>query len=331
MPLKTLALLILSVLFLASCTDSKQHTEASTYVFKDVDHFYKMLDLLPEAKTYKDTLQILNEYYFDRSSTGLQTYFKYERNTNKRDLEQAYYKVIKSYPKYFESQKQLLLESKNHTSTYTIYLNKIKEVYPQAKFQPTYFSIGFFNTPGQMIYPNTVFIGLEASLKTDSTDYSEFSERFAWLKQEQGDYKSLGYTIVHEQLHTFQNSDPDDFTILTQTITEGAAVFLTAYFCGEASLVGSGIDQAMVDYEKENQTTVWKEFQQDLDTSENSSAWFWNEDSKYPYSMGYYMGYLICKSFYEKSADKEEALKTLIEVKNPVSIYEQSSYSSNSL
>jgi hypothetical protein len=291
-----------------------------------------MLALLPEAKTYKDTLQILNESYFDKASAGLHAYFEYEHNTNNRDLEQAYYKVIKSYPKYFKSQKQLLLEAKNHTSTYTTYFNKIKESYPQAKFQPTYFSMGFFNTPGQMIYPNTVFIGLEASLKTDSTDYSEFSKRFAWLKQEQGDYKSLGYTIVHEHLHTLQDLNPDDDSILTQTINEGAAVFLTAYFCGEASLVGSGgIDQAMVDYEKENQTTVWKEFQQDLATSENSSAWFWNEDSKYPYSMGYYMGYLICKSFYEQSTDKEEALKTLIEVKNPVSIYEQSKYALNTI
>ena len=289
-----------------------------------------MLALLPEAKTYKDTLQILNESYLDKASAGLQAYFEYERNTNKRDLEQAYYNIIKSYPKYFESQKQLLLEAKNHTSIYTTYFNKIKEVYPQAEFQPTYFSIGFFNTPGQMIYPNTFFIGLEASLNTDSTNYSEFPERFDWLKQEQGDYTALGYTIVHEHLHTLQAINPDDDSILTQTITEGAAVFLTAYFCGEASLVGSGgTDQAMIDYERENRLTVWKAFQQDLTIPENFSAWFWNEDSKYPYSMGYYMGYLICKSFYEQSEDKEEALKTLIKVKDPELIYKQSKYGQN--
>ena len=124
--MKTLVLLILSVLFSTSCLDSKQHAEASTYVFKDADQFYAMLALLPEAKTYKDTLQILNESYLDKASAGLQAYFEYERNTNNRDIEQAYYKVIKSYPKYFESQKQLLLEAKNHTSTYSTYFNKIK-------------------------------------------------------------------------------------------------------------------------------------------------------------------------------------------------------------
>ncbi|WP_449314344.1 gliding motility protein GldB-related protein [Psychroflexus salinarum] len=223
------------------------------------------------------------------------------------------------------------MEARNHTSTYNTYFNKIKDSYPSAGFPPTYLSIGFFNTQGRMIYPNTVFIGLEASIKTDSTNYKEFPENYSWLQREQASYKDLGFIIVHENLHTLQKNNLSDNSILNQAIVEGAAVFLTEYFCGKESLIGDAGINKMIDYAKANNKTLWIEFKNDLSQPGKFSEWFWNDDSKYPYSMGYYMGYMICKSYYENSANKKKAIKILIEAKESKTIYEQSKYSQNSM
>ena len=323
--MKKQIILIVTIILLFSCNEKEEKTETTKFITKDIDNFYRALSLLPNADSHKDTIKILNEKYFNKASLGLRNYFNNERKNNNKDISKEYYKIIKLFPGYFESQKEMLLKVENETKNYDKYFKKIKNIYPKADFPTNYLCIGFFNTTGQMIYPNTVFIGLETLLRNDSTDYSEFSESYFWIRENNARYKDLGYTIIHENLHVLQKNDPEDNSILNQAIVEGAAVFLTEYFCGKESLVGNaGIDQKMIDYAKENRKTVWKEFKNDLDQPNKFSEWFWNNDSKYPESMGYYMGYMICKSYFENSSDKKEAIKELIEIKEPKLIYQQS-------
>ncbi|MGO4818313.1 DUF2268 domain-containing putative Zn-dependent protease [Flavobacterium sp. W22_SRS_FP1] len=71
---------------------------------------------------------------------------------------------------------------------------------------------------------------------------------------------------------------------------------------------------------------MWKEFATDLKNPKNFSKWFWSSETKYPYSMGYYMGYMICKNFFENQKDKENAIKVLIEINEPNLIFENSEY-----
>nr|WP_262902592.1 DUF2268 domain-containing protein [Winogradskyella sp. SM1960] len=170
-------------------------------------------------------------------------------------------------------------------------------------------------------------MGLEASIRTDKTDYSEFPENYSWLVDDPSTINDLGYLVVHENLHTLQQIKANENSILDQAITEGAAVFLTEHFCGQESLVGiAGIDQDMIDYAGKNRTEIWTEFGTDLKNPENFSKWFWSTNSKYPYSMGYYMGYMICKSFYENQKDKQDAIKKLIVINDPKFIFEHSQF-----
>jgi hypothetical protein len=331
---KKVKILFTSFIFLFltyACQNQKEKSLPIEFVTQDVANFYDMLSRFRKADSLGDTIKILNEYYLDKASIGLKDYLNSETKNNKRDIEKEYLNIIRSFPKYFQSQKSLISDVKNHLKGYEEYFQKIKEVYPEAKFQPTYYSIGFFNTQGQMIYPKTVFIGLEASLRNNSTNYGEFPESYSWLQEDSLTYKNLGYIVVHEHLHTLQKAKPDDNSILSRAITEGAAVFLTEHFCGKESLIGSGgIGQNMIDYAKKNEKNIWEDFINDLVKPENFSKWFWNSDSKYPFSMGYYMGYMICKSFYENQKDKKNAIKNLIEITDPTFIFEQSQFYKNS-
>ena len=315
------------VLLTFSCQNEKGKNQLNEYVTQDIHNFYDMFSQLESANSLSDTLKIINKSYLNKASIGLQNYLEYERINNKRDIEQEYLKVIRLFPKYFQSQKSLISDIENQLKEYDKYFQKIEEVYFDAEFQPTYLSIGFFNTQGQMVYPKTIFMGLEASIRNGLTDYSEFPENYSWLINDPTTYKDLGYLIIHENLHTLQKINADKNSILDQAIIEGASVFLTEYICGKESLIGiAGVDKNMVEYAKKNKDNIWMEFRADLKSPENFSKWFWSSDTKYPYSMGYYMGYMICKSYYENQENKEQAVRVLIEVNDPNLIFEQSEY-----
>lgn len=323
-------ILFIIITFFLSCENSKKKIFTPDFVTADIENFYTMLSLLNGANSHSDTLKILKSEYLDKASKGLKDYLNHEKKFNNRDISKEYYKIISSFPKYFQSQKANFLNVRDHIKDYSKYFNELIEIYPEADFSATYFSIGFFNTQGQMIYPNTVFIGLEASVQTDSTNYSEFPENYSWLQDEVKGYKELGYIVFHENIHTLQKDNPNDNSILNQAIAEGAAVFLTEYFCGEESLIGgAGVTQEMINYEQLNKKQIWKDFTTDIKSSENFSKWFWSDESKYPRSMGYYLGYLICKNYFENQKDKNEALKTLIEIKHPQLIYKTTKYYKN--
>lgn len=241
-------LIILSSLTF-SCQTANIKSDSIEFVTSDIHNFYDMLSQLEKANSKSDSLLIIKNLYLNKVSIGLNEYLEYEQKSNQRNINEEYFNIIKSYPKYFQSQKQIITDVQKNFSKYKVYFRKIKEVYPKARFLPTYFSIGFFNTQGQVVPPNTIFVGLEASIRDNSTDFSEFSDRFSWLINDKISYRDLGYLIVHENIHTFQKYKSAENSILDHSILEGAAVFLTQYFCGEESLIGiAGVDNEMIEY-----------------------------------------------------------------------------------
>jgi len=319
--------LMIFLIFLLSCESRISKQEYYTdFVTIDVHNFYNMFHKLEKANSLVDTLQLLNDEFIEKASRGLKAYFDYETTNNSRNIEQEYLNILRLFPKYIESQEPLLTQIDELVPHYNNYFKKIKNIYPEATFPPVYFAFGIFNTNGQMIPPSTVFIGLETSLTNKKTNFIEFPESYLWIRDDSSNYKDVGYIVVHESLHTLQ-SNSDDYSLLSQAITEGAAVFLTKYICGEESLIGNaGITQKMLDYANSNKNEIWRDFQMDIQQSQNFDKWFWSSNSDYPYSMGYYMGYKICQSYYSKHINKEQALLKLIKLKNFEEIYEQSEY-----
>ena len=52
---------------------------------------------------------------------------------------------------------------------------------------------------------------------------------------------------------------------------------------------------------------------------ENTDAWLFNAydpQTGYPGNLGYFIGFRICESYYNRSADKSTAIKELIEIKD---------------
>lgn len=299
--------------------------DKAKFIVDDIDNFYNMLPILDQAKGTQDSINIIQNNYIDRASNGLKEYWETEKR-NGKSIEDEYLKIIRSYPKYFLSLKSSMYELPSHFSQYSRYLERIKELYPDALFYNNYFSVGFFNTQGQMLKSRSVFVSTEAALTSTEVDYNEFSDNFSWLQEDAVSFKELGYLIVHENLHSQQKIINSEKSFLNTAIIEGAAVFLTEFICGKESLVGpAGLGTDMFETASKEGVNIWKEFAKDL-SNNNSSQWFFNDNGKYPFAMGYYMGYMICKDFYENSKNKEEALNILIKVADSEFIYRNSSY-----
>ncbi|WP_395763116.1 DUF2268 domain-containing putative Zn-dependent protease [Elizabethkingia anophelis] len=327
--MKNIWLIIIFLLSLATVNaqvkeDSTSDPNKVKFIFDDIDNFYKAITLLDQAKSTFDSINIIRTNFIDKGSSGFKEYWNVEKG-NGRNIEQEYLKIIRMYPKYFQSLRSSIKELPNQLFQYRSYFQKMKELYPEAVFFNNYFSIGFFNTQGQMLNSGSVFVSTEATLTNSSVDYSEFSDMFSWLREDAVGFKGLGYLIVHENLHSQQERSNVQSSFLHTVIVEGAAVFLTELICGKESLIGpAGLSKDM--FEKANDTPgIWEEFLKDLENN-NSSQWFFNEGGKYPFSMGYYMGYMICKDYYERSKNKKEAINALVKVYDAELIFSNSSY-----
>jgi len=68
-------------------------------------------------------------------------------------------------------------------------------------------------------------------------------------------------------------------------------------------------------YGKANEQSVWASFQKEM-LRKDRKNWLYNGTSapNGHADLGYFVGYAICKSYYDKQKDKQDALKEIIEL-----------------
>ena len=95
-------------------------------------------------------------------------------------------------------------------------------------------------------------------------------------------------------------------------LSEGGAAFVTDYIYNYKATIGPGVFyQEQLDYCNKNKKQLWQDFLQE----DNFNQFFWATNAKYPVQrIGYYLGYQVCKSYLDKSKNKKQAIKEIIEV-----------------
>src|SRR6478609_12068447 len=117
--------------------------------------------------------------------------------------------------------------------------------------------------------------------------------------------------IVHEYVHFQQKNKPEQ-TLLELSIMEGVADFITYLITGKYT------NPEVYQYGFSNEAKLWTDFSKTMN-SENIDAWLFNAydpQTGYPGNLGYFVGFRICESYYNRSADKSTAIKELIEIKD---------------
>ncbi|WP_316738027.1 DUF2268 domain-containing putative Zn-dependent protease [Pedobacter aquatilis] len=295
-----LALLISSLLAISAIAQQPKQTIVTT----DIDNFWLTFD---ELKTTTDSLKqldILQTKYVDKGTPGLKAFMEAKGYTTV-----AWLDCIRKYPKYWASIRAKTYKVKSLSTQFNPYLKKFKKLYPELKPASIYFCIGAMRSGGTT-QGDKVLIGAELATGDLDVDISELPQNTKnWLNTYFGTnpFKDIVLLNMHEYVHTQEKRNGN--TLLAQCVFEGTADFVAELITGKVP------SMPYMSYGKTNHDLLKKKFKAEMFLPE-FSGWLYNGNSNQfgVGDLGYYMGYSICKDYYDKAENKQAAIKELIEL-----------------
>jgi hypothetical protein len=266
----------------------------------DIDRFWHAFD---EWKTQTGSAperlaSLLQRDYLDGASQGVEDFIP-----NRIISADALAKRILQEPVYYEQVRLNTERMQSFVPELRQDFVRLKAMYPDAVFPTVYFVIGRRNSGGTDS-KNGLIIGAEMFADTGSRIHLS-------------DVVSI---VIHELVHYQQQTHATD--LATAVMNEGAADFISEL------ITGHDIDEAAKAYGDSHEEDLWRAFRADV-KSNDLKPWLYNGAATNrvgPPDLGDYEGYKICQSLYEISPDKAAALRTIIAMKDPARLIEQSSY-----
>lgn len=145
--------------------------------------------------------------------------------------------------------------------------------------------------------------------------------------------------FAHETVHTWQNADTPEALadpMLTQSLLEGGADYLTALVTGEIPHLERDA------WARKQEAWLWQEFQRDRQAVMSDPAsvkdpmsnprfmrWFANCGSApegWPCEAGYWVGMRIAEAYVARASDKHAAIRELLTLRNPGAMLKASGY-----
>jgi hypothetical protein len=278
-----LMIVVMSLISNLASAQYKVHTEDLTNFWEAYDSIQKTID---KAKQ----IDILQRLYVDRGTQGLK-YFMESRG-GKPEIWQ---KLIEQEKKRFETIRPYTLSVLDQKAEIDKGLEKFKSLYPDFKDADVYFTIGIGNSGGT-VYGQNVLIGCEVMA----------NEEPDWAVQ----------IVLHEFVHTQQSHETSGH-VLSHSIHEGMADFISELTTNKsiADLYPGGHIAFAIKNEKE----LWELFKKYISSNDkyNYHGWLYGNggitlNGINMNDLGYGMGYLICKRYYENASNKKEAIKTML-------------------
>lgn len=308
--MKQVFLLILATFFsagLISGQDNKsvglmfnQNPEKAQIVTSDIALFWRAFDL---AKP-ENNLIIYRDEYLRKGSIGLQEFLR-SKIGNSCNLVTA----IDAAPKYYAALRAQSAKIENYKPQMLASFKKLKEIYPDAVFPNVYFLIGRMNAGGTVTYKG-LLIGVEMYGKTDDASITELS---GWKKSSVGRIEEIPVIVAHELVHYQQKYglDGSELSLLGKSLHEGSADFI-----GEL-IAGGNINQQLHEYGNPREKQLWLEFKKEMNNKDTSNWLYQGDEAKdKPADLGYYIGYKITESYYNRAKDKKQAIKDILDIRD---------------
>jgi len=261
---------------------------AVTFYTDDVKQFWKLVDQYPD----KLTGNILQSQYIDIGTIGLKGFIQ-----NRIESGKHLSKVFAGSRDYYLYVRPFTLSIDEKKERFYQCFEKFEELYPPAVFPDVYFVIGANNTGGTT-FPQGLIIGAERFGKPGDGHHPPI------------DIDAVDKLITHESVH-FQQRYAKDNSLLAQCVREGAADFICELVTGKHS--GSIETYAYGDSHLEE---LWQEFAGRMYESDWKGWLYYQKDSSRPKDLGYWMGYRICKAYYNASADKQQAIADILNIQD---------------
>lgn len=202
----------------------------------------------------------------------------------------------------------------------TRWMERFRELYPEAVFPKVFLVPGILNSGGTATEMG-MFLGADMYGRSPQMPREELSE---WQEESIMTFRDLPKITIHELMHFQQNYGDTlrESTLLGAVLREGVCDFMVELCSGEP--LGSDNLEFLAD--PGNRDWIFGELQREL-FEEDTSKWLYNGDIEdRPNDLGYAVGYLISKSFYERHPDKKQAVKELLTTNDYTRILRGSRY-----
>lgn len=267
----------------------------------DVAAFYRLYDAA-DGKPSGNTLQ---QDYINKGTNGVRQFVPYriisgEVLAKEVSSEEAVYRQARSCKEVLPAVKAKLQGA----------FRRLAVLDPRATFPPVTILIGR-NNSGGTTGKSGVLIGLEVVCRS------------SWLQSDLTD--RLYHLIAHEYGHVQQSPDLDEdsenTTVLKQSLIEGVAELVGQLTSGQVSNVH------LQTWTAGRAKEIDQRFLADAD-KKDISAWLYNGvgTPDKPGDLGYWVGYRIAKAYYDKAVNKRAALRTLLDLKDPTMVLNDSGW-----
>ncbi len=291
------------------------------FVTSDIDNFWKSYDAAREAIQKGDTQAVIKTFdnsYFSKASVGLQDFEELRFGSREK-----YCKLVMRMTKYYDTIRTESLKIRDLDSVLRQLLFVLKKLYPEAVFPDIYFVVGMLTSGGTL--SNTgLIIGTEFYSLPKNFDRNIFFKN-PWYRLVTQPIDKLKYIIAHELIHSQQPSlrfsATRPRTLLEQSIQEGGADFVCEL------IAGATINDHVREFAEPHERELWKEFTLTMNSSDYS-RWLYNgsNSTDRPADLGYWIGYRICKIYYEHTTNKHEALRTILTINDAAEFLKISGY-----
>ena len=200
-------------------------------------------------------------------------------------------------------------------------MKRFQELYPQAVFPKVYIVPGILNTGGTATEMG-MFLGGDMYGRSPRMPVEDLTE---WQEGAIMEFSELPRLTMHELMHFQQNyrDTTNGETLLSAVIQEGVCDFMVE-LCTGKPMVNENLSFLS---EPANASWIYGEFKEEL-FGDDPSKWLYNGGSieDRPQDLGYTVGYLICKSFYEQSPDRKQAIFELLNTDDFIKIVRNSDF-----
>lgn len=286
------------LLFCCCVQLANAQTDAPKVFTTDIDHFWEAYDSVQATGDSALQVALLQRLYVNRGTPGLKAFME------ARDYSAALWaSLIRRVPRFWSSVRPQTLAVKNYKASIEASLRRLKALYPKLRPATMYFTIGGLRSGGTTT-GDMVLIGTEIAAGTAETDVSEFPDKWlAGVFREQKPDNIVALNI-HEFVHTQQREGGN--SLLDQSIKEGAADFITELVMGEA------LQSNYLQYGRAHEAVLKEAFKKEM-FSGFSQNWLYNGSRAATVAdLGYFMGYAICKAYYDKASNKKKAVRDII-------------------
>jgi hypothetical protein len=193
-------------------------------------------------------------------------------------------------------------------------LERYRELYADVVYPPIYFLVAHY-VAGGTVQPEGVLIATEV-----------YTQPAAGGTPGDNTLDDLVHLVAHELTH-YQHAaaDPQRYqsanSLLARAIKEGAADFIAE------KVSGGHINGPAHAYGVAHEWELWSRFRCEMHGTDTGD-WFFRRPAEpdWPQDLGYFIGYQIVQSFFERQADATAAIAAIIRVADYPGLLEASGY-----